>query len=718
VTVQAPESSASSLDLSKIYIRVRADLQVTEQTHQERRYYVIKDPVSLRYFRCSPVEYKLFTLFDGTRHLGEVVSLIDQLYPDRQLTADDVLFFVQQLKNCNFLENLTPQQGALLYERGQLKRKQRSLWRQIRGILYVKIPLVDPDRTFNRLMPYLRFLWSRWFSVLVSLSFVTAVVVVISNWGEMEFSLSALISPSSLGYLWIALVLSKVVHELSHGLTCKHFGGEVHEMGFLLLVLVPCLYCNISDAWTFQSRWKKFATSFAGIFGELFLASLAAIIWWLSAPGVLNSLMYRVMFLSSVSAVLINASPLMRFDGYYILSDLLGMPNLRTNSFNYLKTFLQRYVLGMRIPGAELSTRAHQIHLFYGVAALIWLVSLVTSICIAFLIKLPALGLWITLTTVYGTVFLPANRLLTFVRRNRDNIPLLHWPRVTIPLAILAGAVYLLGFLPTTSWVVAPAVVVPAERAVVRAEVPGFLNEVRVTEGEHVEVGQTLAKLDNPQVAADLFAVERRIEALEVRITEALGKGELAFAELVRESQEAWLARRRRLREQLQALTLRSPVKGVVITPRLDWLQGIHLEEGQSFCEVAALGTMLARIVVNERDLAGLAPGSEAEVLLKAYPSRPFAGRVQNISPKALQRIPDPALSARSGGDVPTYPDAEVGEVPTVQLFELTIEIANPEGRLRPGMTGTAKVEGPSRTLAGRALTYILKRVKTSFHLR
>ncbi len=409
----------------------------------------------------------------------------------------------------------------------------------------------------------------------------------------------------------------------------------------------------------------------------------------------------------------------MKFDGYYILSDLIEMPNLRASSFRYLKQFLCRYVLGMPVPGAELSSRTHQIWLFYGAAATLWLVSVVSSICIGFLIKLPALGVWITLSSIYGVVLMPTRRLFTFLQANRDDIPLLHWPRVLVPLGILGALVYLVGFLPLTTWVEAPCVILPEQRATVRAEVPGFVDEVLTRDGDRVTADQALARLANPQLRLQLRAAELELDVADALIDQALRGGQTVLVAGYRETRKAYLERVEELRQQVAGLTLSSPIDGVVLTPRLDWAGDLHVGRGESFCEVADLATMVARIVVNERDLVGLGKDAQAQVRLRAYPGDTFSGTVQDVSPTALEQVPDLALSSRrAGGDVPTYPDARAREVPTVQLFELTIRLDNSDGRLRPGMTGAAKARGPARTLAGRALARVQKSLKSDFHLR
>ena len=381
-------------------IKVRADLSVSEQTHGGETYYVVKDPVALRYFRMSAQDYKVYARFDGSRNLEEVLSELEDEGDD--LGMEDLLDFVRQLKNMNFIDTAFTNEGQLLYQRSQLKRKSKRLRRQLKSILFVKIPLWDPDRVLTRLEPLVHLAWTRWFLLFSAVLMLMALAIVFTHWLDIRSGLSGLLSPSNLLFFWLAYIGVKVLHEFGHGLTCKHFGGEVHEMGLLFLVFTPCLYCNVSDAWTFPNRWKRFLVSFAGLATELILAAAAVVVWWLAAPGLVQSLAYRIMILCSVSSIAFNANPLMKFDGYYILSDLIGRANLRANSFAYLKTFLRRYVLRMPVREGDIRERESQVKLVYGIAASIWLTLLLSGIAFAFVKKFPPLGLWLLVSVGYG----------------------------------------------------------------------------------------------------------------------------------------------------------------------------------------------------------------------------------------------------------------------------------------------------------------------------
>jgi len=278
--------------------------------------------------------------------------------------------------------------------------------------------------------------------------------------------------------------------------------------------------------------------------------------------------------------------------------------------------------------------------------------------------------------------------------------------------------VYLVGFVPLEGWVEAPCVILPEERVIERVEVPGFLEEALVEEGDDVTPGQPLARLANPDLRLQRAQAEKAVELVDLQIAQALNLQRPALAGVLREVKAARLAERRDLDKQVARLAPEATIAGTVLTPRVDWLQGGFFEKGSALCEVGVLDTMLARIVVNERDLAGLSEGSEARVRLRTYPGRTFSGKVRDISPRALEEVPDVALSSQAGGEIPTYRDADSRQVPTVQLFELTIVMPDGDARLRPGMTGWAKIRGPSRTIAGRVAARLHKGLKTSFRLR
>ncbi len=306
------ETPASDLERrKKVRLRVRPDLQVTPQKYEGRTYYVVKDPVSLRYYRFKEQEHFLIRQMDGGHTLDDAQKAFEKRFRPDRLTLEDLEHFGQQLLTAGLAQNESPQAGQQLFDRRK-KRRRREILQAFTNILYIKLPIFDPDRLLTRMLPYLRWIFTTWFllfSVGVMLGAVFLVLTHFQSFLDRLPSYHEFFSFKTVIYLWAALGIVKVIHEFGHGLSCKAFGGEVHEMGLLFLCLSPCMYCNVSDAWTLPSKWKRIIISFAGIYVELMIAAVATFIWWNTpASPFVNHMSLCLMVVCSVSTVVFNES--------------------------------------------------------------------------------------------------------------------------------------------------------------------------------------------------------------------------------------------------------------------------------------------------------------------------------------------------------------------------------------------------------------------------
>ncbi|HEV8060734.1 MAG TPA: site-2 protease family protein, partial [Gemmataceae bacterium] len=347
-----PPSTTDVERRKQVRIRIRLDLDIAPQKYEGRTYYVVKDPVCLRYYRFKEQERFLIGLMDGEHTLDDAQKEYEKRFRPERLTLEDLESFAQQLLTAGLAQNESPQAGKQLFDRR--KKRKRSEWMQtLTNILYIKIPIFDPDRLLKWMLPHLRFIYTFLFALLSVATMLAAVLLVATHWDTFYDKLPGyheFFSFSTVWNLWVALGIVKVIHEFGHGLTCKAFGGEVHEMGALFLVFSPCLYCNVSDAWTLPSKWKRILISFAGIYVELIIASIATFIWW-NTPAMpyINNLSLSLMVVCSVSTVVFNANPLMRYDGYYVLADWLEIPNLRERSNRFLQRLAMDIFLGIEV---------------------------------------------------------------------------------------------------------------------------------------------------------------------------------------------------------------------------------------------------------------------------------------------------------------------------------------------------------------------------------
>jgi len=374
--MQAPPAASDVERRKKVRIRIRGDLDIAPQKYEGRTYYVVKDPVSLRYYRFKEQEHFLIRMMDGAVTLDDAQKAYEKRFRPERLTLEDLEHFAQQLLTAGLAHNESPQAGKQLFDRR--KKRRRSEWMQtLTNILYIKIPVYDPDRLLAWMLPYLRWIFTFWFMALSIGVMLAAILLVTTHFEAFREKLPSyheFFSFKTVVYLWAALGVVKVIHEFGHGLSCKAFGGEVHEMGLLFLVFSPCLYCNVSDAWTLPSKWKRIIISAAGIYVELIIAAIATFVWW-NTPSqpFINNLSLSLMVVCSVSTVVFNANPLMRYDGYYVLADWLEIPNLRDRSNRYLQRLVMEHCLGIELhPEQYMALWRRILFVFYAIVSWIY----------------------------------------------------------------------------------------------------------------------------------------------------------------------------------------------------------------------------------------------------------------------------------------------------------------------------------------------------------
>ncbi|MCK4535610.1 MAG: M50 family metallopeptidase, partial [Desulfuromonadales bacterium] len=324
-------------------ISLRANVKVRKQYFRGELWYVLQDPFNNQFFRLRPSAHELVIRLRQDRTVGEIWEESLERDPDGVPGQEEVIQLLSQLHFANLLYYERPSDSANLFDRYK-RRKQRELKSKLLSIMFFRLPLFDPDRLLKRCMPVTKLMVNYW-AALVWLAVVGfALKLVFDRFDEVSSQAQGLLSPDNLFFLYLGLILIKALHEIGHAVVCRHFGGEVHTMGIMFLIFTPIPYMDATSSWAFRSRWRRAFVGGAGMIVEIFAAGLATFVWAYTGPGVVHSVAYNMMFIASVSTVLFNANPLLRFDGYYILSDLLDIPNLHTRSRLYLRHLVEYYV--------------------------------------------------------------------------------------------------------------------------------------------------------------------------------------------------------------------------------------------------------------------------------------------------------------------------------------------------------------------------------------
>src|SRR5438067_156116 len=379
-----PADAAAKAQQDKIVIPpLRPDLVVIKQTFESRTYYVVKDPISLQYFRLTAEDYFLATQFDGKRTLAQVREAYIERFPHLRLdySEEELKERVSRFANDLALLQFLRVQGSRLKIRYDAlkaaKKKKPSFYKFVNNIFFARFSVYDPDRLFGKMARPLWWIWTKtilWISIAIMLA---ATCVVFKRYDAMGAMMAHFFSFNNIALIWVTTIIIKSIHELGHGLTCKHFGGEVHEVGVMMLVFTPYFFVNVSDSWVLPNRYKRILISAAGIYVELILASFATFLWAIVQPGTAQQVLWNIMVIASVSTIIFNANPLMRFDGYYIMTDAIEVPNLQSKSRAFVSQQVKKLLFGRNYEDAAMARlplprRRFALFYFYAIASYIY----------------------------------------------------------------------------------------------------------------------------------------------------------------------------------------------------------------------------------------------------------------------------------------------------------------------------------------------------------
>ena len=688
--------------------RLRPDLVVQPQFYEGMTHYVIKDPFALKYFRFKIEEYFLLEQFDGKQTLQDVKKAFERKYRPQTISIEDLARFVAQLHEAGIIHLDTPDQAKVLIRRRR-KNRWRRIWSFLANIMFIKIPVIDPERLLTWMYPYFRWLFTPYFVTGSLALMLAAITLVLSQWQDFYSKLpefQSFFNWWTILSFWCCLGVVKVIHEFGHGLTAKHFGGEVHEMGLLILVLTPALYCDVTDSWLLPNKWKRIWISAAGIYVECFLASLATFVWFYSEQGLLNSLAMAVMFICSVNTVLFNANPLLRYDGYYVMADWLEIPNLRIKSTQFFAYLMQEKVLGLEVPVQSYLPRSRRtLFVTYSIAS--YLYRWVVTFSIIFFLtqvlkpyKLETLSYMLALGALVPLVFMPVFQIVKFVRTPGR---LRKVKKARAAGFALAAIVVVAGILliPTPYRIQGTLVLAPAKPAEIYAEVEGRLTKLHVRDGEYVKKDTVLAELSNPEKMKEQSQLNQEQlvnfkKALWYQLSPELDHRRQARQ--LEESAEKVEPRIHKLQEQIGKLTLIAPRDGMAIGVPHHETVGQWIKPGKPFCEIGDPKQLEAHLIIDQSDVDLIMRDRTAWVKVYGTSENTYRSHVSEIATRNREEIA-PELTNMAGGEISAKSNPKTGAAnPTTAVFEAVIPIDNSSLELQPGLRGFAKIDGGTHT--------------------
>lgn len=657
--------------IAKLRISLGPTVKARKQLFRGEIWYVLYDPFNNQYFRLRPEAYEFVVRLRRDRTVEEVWEECLLRTPDKAPGQEDVLQLLTQLYFANLLYFDVPADSAKLFERYK-KRRQREVRSKLLSIMFFRLPLLDPEFILRRIRPLLNILVGPvgaavWLSVTA-----WAVKVVVDNFDAATSQFQGILSPGNLPLLYLGLVIVKTIHEFGHAFVCKRFGGEVHVMGVMLLVFTPLPYLDATSSWSFRSRWRRALVGASGMIAEIFVAALAAFYWAYSGPGVWNSIAYNMMVIASVSTVLFNGNPLLRFDGYYILSDLLDIPNLHTRSTRHLRHLCEYYLFGYKDSSSPAETPKEAFWLtVFGILSGLYKVVVFTGIILFVADKFLLLGLIMAFFCIFAWGLVPLYKFVVYLAssprlaRNRLRA-------VFVSLLLFCTIFGLLGFLPAPNRFRAPGVLESVNYVRVVNNAPGYVKELAVPSGAEVFPGTPLMVFEDRELELEIQRVKaQRDETLAMELRARTEQA--ADVEPIKKRLETVEATLKDLELQAKDLIVRARRQGIWVSPRSKEMVGSWLPRGTVLGEIVDPAAFRFAAVVSQEEASNLFVERirQAEVRLYGQVGANVEVAEVRMIPFQHERLPSAALGWRGGGQVAVSPSDEEGVQAAEPFFQI-----------------------------------------------
>lgn len=707
LTENCSSSASSEGGTRPLPVRHRMDLVIRQTGSEAVPRYTLKDPATDRYFQLRQADYFVFSQLNGSATLESIQSRYTSTYAPQQISQEHILNFVQRLVSQGLVILDRFGSGELYKDRSQ-KLIEGTRRQRLTSLLAIRFRGVDPDRWLTTCSPLVNWCFSPLMLLISLVLLLGAGTLAVSEWETIARELpQAGIFLQSPHLLWFLATFGtiKVLHELAHAFACKRFGGECHELGVMLLAFTPCLYCNVSDSWLLRSRWHRIAVAGAGIYLELFLATVCFFIWYWTVPGLIHTTALYVMVIGTVSTILLNGNPLLRYDGYYILADLVDVPNLRARSQGLLTNCLSQICLGVRGPD-PLRGEAHSRWglAIYGVlsGAYVWIVVFAILWMLYQVLKpygLQPLAVVLGIVTIMTRLTMLGSSVTRAVLQAHSE-GVLNRLRLTVSLCVLTGLLTGLLLLPVPRRVVGPCLIEAGRTTPVYVTSPGRLNTVELSAGDFIDSGELLAQLKNHDLERTLLELQSKVERQNRRIellTLRQSQDPNSAAELpaARSTLLEYQNQLQQKQQDVERLQLRAPHPGVILPGDWSALVATHqngfeptgtpdaprnarawLDVGTLLCRVAVTDAADALLYLPQADATLLTIGTSVRISTAQTSGRPMLGEVIEIAATPLREIPPTLLKLNL---IPFEAGANGQLIPALPTHEVRVRLERPD---------------------------------------
>ncbi len=673
--------------------KLRDDLKITLLEGSSTDTYVIEDPLRNSFYKIGGREYRFLCHLDGIRS-GVTLQESD-------VSEEEATTILQWLGSKQLLQkqNEEVMQGL---EHTERQSGKKSLLARL-NLISFRIPLCNPDPFLDHFNRYLAWLAGPLFFVFWSLTALVALGLLLTNWSRFLVQGIGFFSPLNLIILAIIWIVLKFLHELSHAITCKRYGGGVYELGVLFILFIPLTYVNASSSWSFSSRWQRIHVAVAGIYMELFVAWLAIIYWAMHMDSAGGMIAYNTILIAGVSSVLFNANPLMRFDGYYVLSDITAIPNLYFRGLAAVRISAMKFWLG--IAGNAETKRPSFFVNTYGIGVYCWRILILFSLGYLASKMFSGWGLLLSMVAAVGWLYQPIAGFISKIPKYRSQNPRFT-SHLVLRLALIGGiATFLLFGVSWKKTISIPAVVIFEKQYSIRAETAGFVKAVIVNPGDQVEEGEILLLLENNDLQNMVELIALEVQIMDVQERQAHVQRKYGELQVLEERQQVLAAQQTNMDTDREALTIVSPGSGMVVGDKLGSIIGTFVSKGEELFLVVKPEHKQLVASVSQDDVKIFLEhiGKQVDVDMSASGLGNFSAVIERVAPTASRNLLHFSLAANYGGPFDVKPStvADQGLILFAPRFTVALQLPYEKKKeLRSGQQARILIARASRTPA------------------
>ncbi len=664
--------------VADLRLQLRSHAQVHRQHFRGETWFIVQDHQSGQFHRLTPAANLLVSLMDGTRTINDIWELAGHELGDERPSQGEVIRLLSQLHRSDLLLGNLPPDFDELSRRAKKKRRQQ-FWQRIKNPLAIRIPAVDPDRFLTAGSPFVSWLFGP-LGMLLWLCIVgTGTVLAGLNWDELTTNVAdRILVGSNIIPIVVTYCIVKALHELGHGFAAKRWGGEIHEMGIMLLIFMPVPYVDASTSSSFRSKWQRAAVGGAGILVELFLAGIAMIVWSLVEQGEIRAYAFNVMTIAGISTLLFNGNPLLRFDGYYVLCDILEIPNLGNRANQYLQHMFKARILRMRNLEPQVLTPSERAwFVSYAISAWCYRLVLMATIAYFLITEIPiagiALGAWIVFTSLGMPLWKGGKFLVTNpgLYRRRGRAIFVSAGGLTLLLLLIFGTP-----LPYTT-IVEGVVWVP-DNASIRTEAEGTVTEILATPNDYVAAGTPLIFMEDPVLDARIDVLEAEREELVLRLA-AVKLVDRVQANMISEQIRRTDGSLNMLHEQAENRTVTAERPGRFVVSNATDLPGRFIERGASLGFIIDADDPIVHVLIDQEDIDLVRQRTDrVDVRFVQDLDRVVEARITRETPAAVENLPSPALGMAGGGELVLDPTDPENQKLLKRMFQVELDLAEP----------------------------------------